>query len=725
MSYWNTLGKMNRELNDHQNDMFIKRYVNDIRRGSATINNNNSVPSNILSDMYFSFDDVKGSISRAKNNKAPGLDSITNELLKNGGDSLVKCLTDLFNRFLYIEKTPNEWNKGIIIPIYKKGNKNDLDNYRGITLTSCVSKIFNRLVCNQITNFLENNNVLTEVQGGFRKDHRCDDHIFNLKSIIATRSAENKSTYLAFLDFRKAFDTVWREGLLSVAWNIGIRGKVWNVLDELYKNVECNVKFGDVVTDFFSIDEGLKQGCVLSPILFCMYINELTKMFRDNNVGSCIFDVRISCLFWADDVVLIADNENDLQNMLNIASDFSRKWKLDFNYNKSNVVIIGKRKNENKVWSLGNRHIKEADSYKYLGFNISRNFSDHVHVKELIQKGNRLIGYIKSIINSQDDFNRVYYGNILWKSLALPSINYACAISTYSTSDYKKLESLQLQMARSILKAPRNTPSAALLGDLGWDCIESIHNQNKIKYFNRVINMDSHRWPKLLFNAIFTVFNNDMHLKWTWLDSVNNILKNCGFDHVLTSVNEANIPWFNSFVNINRQQCHINWYNNACSKTSLHDYICLKNQPNLESYLIDKLDFIGSSLKFKARSNTLPLNGRTSSWNKQKSGSCDLCNDDLEDIRHFIFSCPATNNIRIDEFYKLEQKLQEGGLFSAWLLFISSNIDIKLYMLLGGDCAQLLPALSSCSVDIVHVLLDAACKSLLKRTWKARNSLMV
>jgi hypothetical protein len=457
-----------------------------------------------------------------------------------------------------------------------------------------------------------------------------------------------------------------------------------------------------------------------------MYINELTKMLRDNNVGSCIFDVRISCLFWADDVVLIADNENDLQNMLNIASDFSNKWKLDFNYNKSNVVIIGKRKNENKVWDLGNCHIKEADSYKYLGFNISRNFSDHVHVKELIQKGNRLIGYIKSIINSQDDFNRVYYGNILWKSLALPSINYACVISTYSASDYKKLESLQLQMARSILKAPRNTPSAALLGDLGWDYIESIHNQNKIKYLNRLISMDSHRWPKLLFNAIFTVFNNDVQLTWRWLDSVNNILKNCGFDHVLPSIYEANsnLAWFRSFVNINRQQCHVNWYNNACSKTSLHDYICFKNQPSLESYLMDKNDFTGASLKFKARSNTLPLNGRTSSWNEQKSGSCDLCNDDLEDIRHFIFSCPATYNIRVDEFYKLKHKLQECGMFPVWLLFISSNIDTKLYMLLGGDCAQLLPTLASCSVDIVHTLLDDACKSILKRTWKARHSLL-
>ena len=141
--------------------------------------------------MHFSFED---SIGRAKNNKAPGIDTITNELLKNGGDDLIYSLTDMFNRLLFLESSPIEWNKGIIVPIFKKGARNDLNNYRGITLTSCVSKIFNRLVCDRISKFIEENDVLTEVQGGFRKDHRCEDHIFTLRSIFATRSAEKKPT---------------------------------------------------------------------------------------------------------------------------------------------------------------------------------------------------------------------------------------------------------------------------------------------------------------------------------------------------------------------------------------------------------------------------------------------------------------------------------------------------------------------------------------------------
>ena len=185
-------------------------------------------------------------ISNSKNNKSPGIDGINNELLKNGGDCLTNSLFKLFNKILETNVTPKEWNTGVIIPIHKKGDHNDLNNYRGITLTPCISKIFNRIIANEISEFLEKGNILTEVQGGFRKDHRCEDHISTLKSIAASRLTEGKPTYMAFLDFSKAFDTVWRDGLMYSVWNIGIRGMVWQLIDNLYKNVQAMVKFGNV-----------------------------------------------------------------------------------------------------------------------------------------------------------------------------------------------------------------------------------------------------------------------------------------------------------------------------------------------------------------------------------------------------------------------------------------------------------------------------------------------
>ena len=191
---------------------------------------------------------------------------------------------------------------------------------------------------------------------------------------------------LAFLDFRKAFDTVWRDGLLWAAWDIGLRGQIWRVIDSFYDKVQRRVRMGEIETDFFDIDEGVKQGCVLSPVLFCIFMHEFTKLLKKHDLGVRIHNVYMGSLFWADDVALMANDENELNKLLDLAANFANIWK-QFNHEKSNVLTIGHRINKNKVWKLGEHHISEVESYKYLRVHISRSLSDHVHIEETIKKG--------------------------------------------------------------------------------------------------------------------------------------------------------------------------------------------------------------------------------------------------------------------------------------------------------------------------------------------------
>ncbi|XP_071944139.1 uncharacterized protein [Antedon mediterranea] len=447
-------------------------------------------------------------------------------------------------------------------------------------------------------------------------------------------------------------------------------------------------------------------------------------MLYNENVGCHTLGTKISCLFWADDVVLIAKDENDLEKMLSIAGIFSKKWKLNFNYDKSNVVVVGKRTNKTKQWPLVNHFIKEVDCYKYLGVNISRNFSESIHVNDVVRKGNRLIGYyIKSIINEQEDFNRIYFGNILWKTIALPSINYACAISAYSASDYKKIENIQLQMAKTLLKAPRNTPSLVLLGDLGWDSIENTHNEIKIKYFDRLINLEAHRWPKLLLHALFTLHDNNVNIKWRWLNSIKSILNNTGFNHVFSNNIPIDSAWFKSFKCVNRQMYELDWFNKSCTKPSLSLYVKLKKMPELENYLTVKTDFHGAQLKFKARSNTLQLESRLSKWDMNNTGNCMLCKDEPEDLYHFMLNCIVLQEVRISEFECLEQNLNDSGLSDLWNSLQLNNSEVILMIILGGDCSVLIPTMSINMVNKAHDILDKFCKSYLKKAWAFKQRL--
>ncbi len=723
--YWRTLGKMNRELNKDNNYVStynVKDMVSQYRSAGGSIINVNQ---DCLTRIDLTIDKVSDAISNSKNNKSPGIDGITNELIKNGGACLTNSLFKLFGKIIDTNKTPKEWNTGVIIPIHKKGDHSDLNNYRGITLTPCISKIFNRIIANDISDFLEKNNILTEVQGGFRKDHRCEDHIFTLKSIAASRLAEGKETYLAFLDFSKAFDTVWRDGLLYSAWDIGIRGNVWNLIDNLYSNVQAKVKFNNVTTDFFEIDEGVKQGCVLSPILFCIYIHQLTKIFNENNLGVNVCNVRIGSLFWADDIVLIANNDWELQQMLDLAANFAEKWKLSFNHTKSNVLIVGKRINKDRLWHLGDKQITEVDTYKYLGVYIDRNLSDHRHIEEVIKKGYRMIGYIKSIIDGQDDFNRVYYGDLLWKNLGLSTINYASSVWMPSNiKDCKKLETLQNFMARSILKASRNTPVECLLGELGWQPISIIQDNLRAKYFERLRTMSIHRWPKLMFNVTRMidfynpVKNKNKHLRW--VSYVNNMFTEYGMDHVLSDTSMNSSSSINRFKDNIKDVNNCKWINGVRSKSSLLYYALLKDKPLLEEYLLCNTDFYGASLKFKARSNTLPLNARTYKWNNDNSTICPLCNNGNEDLKHFLFTCNSLQNIRAAEYKCLENDLKDNNFDDIWYLFISSDLNVKTCLYLGLSKTYFMDVNIDCALDIF----DHACKSFLKKAWYVRNELL-
>jgi len=718
--YWNTLGKMSLNLKGDE-IMNTKELVNKLKMSHSHHDNNLNITKPILDQINFSIEDVAEVIRQSKGDKSPGIDNITNNLVKNAGNVLINCMYRMFNRFLEMESIPDEWNRGIIVPIHKKGDKADLNNYRGITLNSCIAKMYTKLITNNVSKFLENHDILSEIQGGFRADRRCEDHIFTLKSITSIRKLDRKNTFLAFLDFKKAFDSVWRDKLLLTAWEIGIRGHVFNVIKNLYDNVQSKVKFGDIETEFFEIDEGLKQGCGLSPILFCIYINELARMIRHKNLGVKINDSKIGCLFWADDVVLIGDNENDLNELLDVASEFSHKFKLNFNFEKSNVLITGKRVNNERKWRLGNSFIKETKDYKYLGTYFSRSLSDHVHIEDAIRKGNRLIAYIKSIINNQDDFNRVYYGDLLWKTIALPTINYACAIWTHgSESDRNKIENLQFQMARTILRANRNTAKEALYGELGWQPLSAIQTNCRVKYFDRLLNMSNDRYSKMMFDAMFCKYKIDGKCtQWKWFKQIEESLIYCGLDHIFTNNIPHNMNWYQTFKTIKIELDDKQWFENASGKKTLSNYCLFKNKPTLENYLLDATDFYGSSLKFKIRTNTLPLEFNTKSWfnnNSNSAGLCKLCSNDFETSTHFLFDCKAFNEIRSQELLKLELDLHANDFYSFWQWFHHTRDETEKYFFMMDNLF--------CVDKTLGNIFDKFCKSYIKRAWKRRTDLI-
>ena len=294
-------------------------------------------------------EEVRKITAKLKNNKSPGIDGIVNEYIKYGIDKIANVLIAIFNLVLKAGIFPKSWLTGIIKPNYKnKGSKSDANNYRGITLVSCLGKVFSGLLNKRLSDFLEQNGVLNESQVGFRSGYSTVDHIFNLNLIINKFLSDGKKLYCACVDYEKAFDTVWRKGLWFKLLNQGIKGRCVKVVVNMYDGIKSLVEKDGKLSEIFPCNMGVRQGENLSPLIFAVFLNDLQSSFSNFGNEGLVFNLddqqvlRLHALLYADDTVLFANSAESLQKSLNILSRYSRLWKLKVNVSETKIVIFSK-----------------------------------------------------------------------------------------------------------------------------------------------------------------------------------------------------------------------------------------------------------------------------------------------------------------------------------------------------------------------------------------------
>jgi hypothetical protein len=272
-------------------------------------------------EMDITNDEVLESLTKLENNKAPGLDGILNEALKRGGDPMISALASLFNLILRLGISPSIWQQAMILPIFKDGGLDPLEAslYRPISLTSCVFKVYERVLLNRLTTSLEDRNKLPEEQVGFRKDRCTLEQAFILQEIMDSRKA-HKAIYACFIDLTNAFGSTWQDGMWYQLQATGVKGKLYRSIRLLYNQCKSAISTPSGLTDWFTSDLGTRQGAVLLPLLFSLLVNPLANLLKSQGFGVHLGDIHIACLLYAEDLVLIADSEAQLRDMLETAT---------------------------------------------------------------------------------------------------------------------------------------------------------------------------------------------------------------------------------------------------------------------------------------------------------------------------------------------------------------------------------------------------------------------
>ena len=242
-------------------------------------------------------DEMARAIASLKDGKAPGGDGIPAEVWKHGGDNLFRRLHQLITNAWEMGSVPQAWKDASIITIYKKGDRTDCGNYRGISLLSIAGKIFARILHNRLSTHLTPE-VVPETQCGFRGNRSTVDMIFCLRQLQEKCIEQDRPLYMVFVDFSKAFDTVGRTGLWQLLKKYGCPKKFTTMIEALHTGMMATVNVGGEVSESFRVTNGVKQGCVLAPTLFSIFLSAmLDNAFRDMGDGIYIQSRQSADLF--------------------------------------------------------------------------------------------------------------------------------------------------------------------------------------------------------------------------------------------------------------------------------------------------------------------------------------------------------------------------------------------------------------------------------------------
>ncbi|KAI8420615.1 hypothetical protein MSG28_007859 [Choristoneura fumiferana] len=305
--------------------------------------------------------EIRVALKQLKNNKAPGDDGITTELLRAGGKPVLVVLQRLFNSVILEGTTPEAWHRSVVVLFFKKGDNTLLKNYRPISLLSHVYKLFSRVITNRLERRFDD--FQPPEQAGFRKGFSTIDHIHTLRQIIQKTEEYNRPLCLAFVDYEKAFDSIETWAVLQSLQRCHIDYRYIEVLKSLYSSATMSIRLQDESTQPIQLQRGVRQGDVISPKLFTNALEDVFKLLDWNRFGININGEYITHLRFADDIVIMAESLEELNTMLSDLSIVSQQVGLKMNMDKTKIMS-----NVTPVPVIvGSDVLEVVDHYVYLG----------------------------------------------------------------------------------------------------------------------------------------------------------------------------------------------------------------------------------------------------------------------------------------------------------------------------------------------------------------------
>lgn len=638
-------------------------------------------------DAEFSKTELLTVINSLKRKKSPGYDGVPYEFYKGLPDSGKDYMLAVFNRILAEEKIPVDWPKIKMFFLYKKGDRTDPENYRGIALINTVVKIFTRLLEMRITHWAENSGCLPECQTGFRKNRGCVDNIFVLHSAVFHQvELRRKKLYALFVDLASAFDSVSHSLLWFRLSQLGVSGRLIRIFSKLYGGANLVIGEKGMSESSIQVSRGVLQGDSASPLLFSLYVYDIEMYFRERGYCGVRIDKDndIMMLLYADDMVFFADSLSDMRNKLKCLATYCKMLQLNVNTSKTKILPFHKgRIKRNPFLFYEDEKIEVVNTYRYLGVNFSASGSFGPFCKDLIKKAKGTTELMIGVLGrARSDFWESKMK--LYDAAVLPSFMHGSEVWGFPCAD--AIEKAQLHFLKRILLLNKNTPNWLVRLETGRLKLVHLIFGKSLQWLIKILQMSESRYPLICYRRLVTgclgkESNEKRTRRLNWVYMMKEWFERAGIDEVwgeegffldkIILLKESVISNLAEYLyNADRHA--------AIGSSSCPGYKFLN--PNFA--LGDQLNFKESFNKIRcitqlrsASINSIYLFIEGKSINIDCTMNCPICNlNAIETVAHFLLKCPMYNDIRrkfLNCFIK--------NIFSDddKLMVLLSNFDIK------------------------------------------------
>ncbi|KAK3090224.1 hypothetical protein FSP39_010191 [Pinctada imbricata] len=414
-----------------------------------------------ISDIHFTTPSIEKLLNNINPHKATGPDNISGHVLKQMKTEIAQILTLLFKKSYTTETIPVDWKHANVAPVYKKGDTNKAVNYRPISLTCISCKLMEHVVTSQIMKHLESNNILYDLQHGFRHSRSCETQLLSFVQELHSTNNSNTQSDLIIMDFAKAFDKVPHRRLLYKLNYYGISGHTQNWIASFLSDRTQTVVLDGLTSNTVPVTSGVPQGTVLGPVLFLVYINDLPdylsysklRLFADDSIIYMPISSAHDCL--------------KLQTDLDAAARWERDWLMAFHPDKCTVLsVTTKRKPIKHNYTLHNHTLEPVSSSKYLGITLQSNLKWDNHIHDITAKANKTLGFLKRNLKTANQNIK----DQAYRALVRPKLEYASSVwDPHTKESASKLEMIQRRGARYVCNRYHNTSSVTeMIDTLDW-----------------------------------------------------------------------------------------------------------------------------------------------------------------------------------------------------------------------------------------------------------------